>query len=293
MPCWQNFWSSNEATSMFSHETYYSIVDCKSRSAVRVLTVFDMTHERYPSLFPKFDRTVSAKAIAVSRADHIICISENTRRDLIEILHVDQARTSVVHLAHNALCLSASPVLPRLGRPFVLFVGSRGGYKNFLPFLTAFSLSRPRRDGHRLVCFGGGAFSSAERAFIEACGLSEADVIALDGPDELLGGLYLSATLFAYPSLYEGFGIPLLEAMSLGCPVVCSNTSAFPEVAGQSAELFDPVSVEEMAHSLETVAYDQTRREEMIRSGRKRALSFSWSKCADETLAVYQRVSGA
>jgi glycosyltransferase involved in cell wall biosynthesis len=257
-----------------------------------LLTVFDMTHERYPRLFAKFDRTASAKAIAAARADHIICISESTRRDLIEMLHVDESRTSVVHLAHNPLRLLAHSAFTPSGRPFVLFVGSRGGYKNFLPFLKAFSLSMPRRDGHRLICFGGGAFNRVERASIEAFGLSEMDVVALDGPDELLGELYGAATLFAYPSLYEGFGMPLLEAMSLGCPVVCSNSSAFPEVVGEAAEVFDPGSVEAMTHSLEIVAYDRVRRNELILSGRKRALCFSWDRCAEETLAVYRRVSG-
>lgn len=271
------------------HETYYSLTDCApSTRPKRVITVYDMIHERCAGTFAPDDRTRHVKAHAVRRADHVICISENTRRDLVELLQVPYERTSVVYLGYSLTNTHVSHV-PNFERPYVLYVGQRNGYKNWQAVLQAFGQSRHLQRNFMLVCFGGGRLRSEELALIEKL---RVHVVQLGGSDEVLAGLYSSASAFVYPSLYEGFGIPPLEAMSLGCPVVCSRTSSLPEVVGDAAQTFDPSHPEDITSALESVLSDSRLASSLIAKGRTRAQTFSWAKCADETLAVYHDVLG-
>jgi glycosyltransferase involved in cell wall biosynthesis len=122
-------------------------------------------------------------------------------------------------------------------------------------------------------------------------GLSDQDIVHLTADsDASLAALYIGATAFVYPSLYEGFGIPVLEAMTLGCPVLCSDSSSLPEVAGDAAEYFDPARTDSLRAALESVVGSATRRAELASRGRARAALFSWERCARETLAVYRSV---
>ncbi|MEM2154884.1 MAG: glycosyltransferase family 1 protein, partial [Nitrososphaeria archaeon] len=139
----------------------------------------------------------------------------------------------------------------------------------------------------KIVCFGGGLFSAEEIDLMIKLGLSEDQVIQISGDDKTLAHLYRNAAVFVYPSLYEGFGIPLLEAMSLGCPVICSNTSSFPEVAGNAAEFFDPYEADSIAVALENVLYSSEKSKHLVNLGYERVKNFSWEKCADETRSIY------
>jgi len=250
-----------------------------------------MIHEKFPKSFPRFDSTSRIKSHAIRRADHVICISENTRRDLLEITGLSPGKTSVVKLGWSLLS-APTPDLA-VGVPdeaFLLYVGGRGGYKNFSRLLKVYARSKRLRDDFLLVSFGGGAFSEGEVSEVTALGLAPNRVIQVSGDDNVLAGLYSSATLLSYPSLYEGFGIPPLEAMSFGCPVVCSNSSSLPEVVGDAAELFDPSDDKEMLEAVERVAYSHARTEQLVARGKDRIKLFSWEKCAEETLDVYRRV---
>jgi glycosyltransferase involved in cell wall biosynthesis len=273
------------------HQTYYSGGGARLQGARYVLTVHDMIHERFPENFSPVDPTRREKAMAVARADHVICISEQTRKDLIDILSVPYEKTSVVHLG---FALSAgqrsAEERPRLEYPYILFVGSRGGYKNFGELLLAYASSPAVHERVKLVCFGGGAFRAAELAAIGKAGLNASKVIHIAGDDDVLANCYRHARAFIYPSRYEGFGIPLLEAMSFGCPVACSNVSSIPEVVGNAAEMFDPDSVDAMASALERVVNNEERRQSLVELGRVRLENFSWAKCARETLDVYRGV---
>ncbi|MEZ0316344.1 MAG: glycosyltransferase family 4 protein, partial [Methylophilaceae bacterium] len=146
------------------------------------------------------------------------------------------------------------------------------------------------RNNVRLICFGGGRFESKELDLIKVLGLSENHVMQAGGSDAQLAEYYRKATAFVYPSLYEGFGIPPLEAMSLNCPVICSNTSSIPEVVGGAAEYFVPDDIASMRCAIESVLQSEQRRNELIRMGAEQCKDFSWPRCASETLAVYQRV---
>lgn len=270
------------------HETYYSRLNCCPSSAKKIITVYDMIHEKFPEAAPWSVKTREAKAHAVMRADHVICISENTRRDLVELLHVPEEKTSVVYLGYSLTSKGIKKPSAK-DRPYILYVGQRDGHKNFLSLLQAYADSALLRDRFSLVCFGGEQFSAYERELIKAHGLMLDSVIHFSGGDDVLAGLYGAAAAFVYPSLYEGFGIPPLEAMSFGCPVVCSSSSSLPEVVGDAAELFDPADVTEMRTSIELVVSSSERAQLLIERGYERIKRFSWQNCARDTLDVYNK----
>jgi len=274
------------------HETYFSRRPSAPRGVATVLTVYDMIHERFPENFSPADPTRREKAAAVFRADHIICISEQTRKDLIEFLDVPPEKTSVVHLGFALSRDGGASVgacrAPE--RPYLLYVGQRAGYKNFEGLLRAYAGSARLRASHDLVCFGGGAFTAKEFELMSSLRVAGAGVRQVSGDDALLESYYRHAQVFVYPSRYEGFGIPPLEAMSFDCPVVCSNVSSIPEVVGDAAEMFDPASVESMQASIERVVGDEAWRGELIRRGASRHRSFSWNRCGEQTLEIYRMV---
>ena len=272
------------------HETYYSVADCRPRSAKRVITVYDMIHEKFAEYFHQRDRTGEIKAHAVRRADHVICISENTRRDLIELVGVPEEKTSVVYLGYS-LATKVIVAKPAVGeKPYILYVGQRGGYKNFESLLRAYGSSPLLKNEFSVICFGGGGFTAREFALMGSLNILPNSVMYMAGDDDVLAGLYAAAAVFVYPSLYEGFGIPPLEAMSFDCPVVCANTSSLPEVVGDAAELFNPADEASMCKALERVVTSKERVNFLIERGRERCKLFSWEKCASETLDVYKKV---
>lgn len=278
------------------HETYFSATPTwrgsgdGRRSVQTVLTVFDMIHEKFPADFPPRDRTSRDKRLAVARADHVLCISRSTQRDLVDLFGVDEAKTSVTHLGFSVAPRRAQPLAPTGRDPLLLYVGQRRGYKNFAGFLRAYAASPRLRRDCRVLAFGGGPFSPSEHALRRDLGLTDAQVRQTGGPDALLADLYGRAAALVYPSLYEGFGLPLLEAMANGCPVACARASSIPEVAGEAAEYFDPLSVEDMTQALERVLYADERRHALAALGQRRAAQFTWDACARRTREIYARL---
>ena len=271
------------------HETYFTKADNCPKSAARIVTVYDMIHERFPESLKPGDRISDIKKFSLNRSDHIISISNNTREDLIDFFNIRPEKISVVHLGymHREII---RPHIIKLPKPYLLYVGDRGGYKNFSGLITAYANSAPLRDELNLICFGGGKFKMDELNLISHLGLEKSKVMQQSGDDDLLGYIYANATAFVYPSLYEGFGIPPLEAMSYGCPVVCSETSSIPEVVGDASEFFDPHSIDSISNAIENVVYNDPKRQELIKKGYGQAKLFSWGKCAADTLNVYKEV---
>ncbi len=270
------------------HETYYAEKPLFSTGCKSILTVYDMIHELYPESFPETDQTSELKRNAVDRADHVICISENTQNDLIRLFGVPKEKTTVIHLGFKLKDKQESVLLTsNIDSPYLLYVGNRGGYKNFSSLLKAYSESKCVH-GSKLVCFGGGEFTLSEQEEIRKCGLDSSQIIQMAGDDSTLAGLYARAKLFVYPSLYEGFGIPPLEAMNYGCPVVCSNSSSIPEVVGEAAELFDALSVDSLKNAIEKVFYSEEYASKLIQRGHDRIKFFSWDRCAKATLDLYK-----
>lgn len=270
------------------HETYFSRFDLAPRGAAKVITVHDMIHEKFPDSFHWLDRTRDAKRAALRRANHIICVSENTRRDLLAISDVDPARVSVV--PHGSSLHWREPIPQQQRKAQLLYIGSRGKYKNFSSLVRAFGLSRLPREGFSLICFGGGPFSSAEQALFTEAGILHC-VTQHGGGDTMLLRLFRESAALVYPSLYEGFGIPPLEAMSCGCAVACSNTSSLPEVVGQAAETFDPYDIDAIRAAIESVALLPARASELIAAGYRQASRFSWERSAVSTFEIYRKVA--
>jgi glycosyltransferase involved in cell wall biosynthesis len=278
------------------HNTYYFPIKPPAR-ARGILTVYDMIHEKYPKYFAAGPFIKRIKAASVAAADHVICISESTRRDLLATYDIPEERVSVTHLGFDPLGSlligesSSGFKVRALGAdaPYLLYVGSRVNYKNFRGLLDAYAASAPLRANFFLLCFGGGDFTGSERAAISKTGV-EGRVRYLGGSDAVLAACYAHASLFVCPSLYEGFGIPVLEAMSLECPVACSNSSSLPEVVGDAAMLFDPRDRDSIRSALESVLDSPSAATVLKERGRIRSQLFSWRSCAENTIGIYRRV---
>jgi glycosyltransferase involved in cell wall biosynthesis len=270
------------------HETYYNNISRNNPRTKKIITVYDMTYECFSDLFTKKDKTTELKKFAVAEADHIICISKNTQKDLVDIFNVDIKKTSVIYLGFS---LTTTKINQPQGsrRPYLLYVGSRYSYKNFIRFVKAYAAPKIK-NSFDLVMFGGGRLNDEELSLFNKLKIPRESLQQVNGDDAMLAGYYKYASLFVYPSLYEGFGIPPLEAMSYGCPVACSNTSSIPEVVGNAAILFDPYSVVSMRDNIISILYDDKIKSSLILKGFKQIKNFSWKKCATETYEVYKNV---
>lgn len=269
------------------HPTYYSRSVKKREGVKLVITVFDMIHELYFRNLKNFQKDILFKKKAIYSADHIICISHNTKQDLLKIYGTDEKRVSVIYLGspvRQSETARGDFELPK--RPFILYVGKRQAYKNFSLLAKAFSLSDRSRD-FDLICFGGGEFTQEELSEFDRMKLKNATKYA-SGSDELLESYYKHALAFIYPSLYEGFGLPVLEAMAFGCPVIASNAASISEVSGSAAMLFDPLSADELRGCIDEMLVNAQLRRDYIGKGKIRAGEFSWDKTAEETASVYK-----
>lgn len=269
------------------HYTYYH-PQLPVKNSIKVLTVYDMIHERFPEL-AKYDKApiISSKASMVANVDSIICPSECSKKDLVEFCQIDPAKVTVIY--HGYGLTAPVPIAPPAGiKPYLLVVGERRSYKNFERLLQAYASFPAFRQDFDLRCFGATALTEQEIALIDRLGLPRESVIWQTGSDAKLVGLYQQAALFVYPSLYEGFGYPPLEAMAAGCPVACSNVSCFPETVANAAELFDPYDVDSIAQGLKNVLYDTARSAELVKLGKQNIQRFSWDRCAAEHHQVYK-----
>jgi glycosyltransferase involved in cell wall biosynthesis len=272
------------------HETYYSALPVLNTKAVRVASVYDMIHELYRDQFSKRNKITQWKKNTFSRVDHILSISHSTKKDLVELFGIAEDKISVVHLGVDlSVFQTEKSKLVVNDRPYLLYVGARSGYKNFSGFIEAFASSSQLKANFDVIAFGGGQFNSAEISLIKQLNL---DVTHISGDDQKLTQLYANATAFVFPSLYEGFGLPPLEAMAAGCPVISSNTSSMPEVVKNAGEYFDPNNIESMRTAIEQVVFSEDLRRNLIMAGYENIKSFSWQKCATETLVIYQKLTG-
>lgn len=268
------------------HQTYYR--DLYSYKKPTIITVHDMIHELYRNEFSPNELTPEFKRKSIQNASHIIAISESTKKDLMEILGIEESKISVIYHGFDRFDIGQL-TNPIHQKPYLLYVGHRGGYKNFENLVQAFVEGGLMND-FDLVAFGGGGWTTAEKSLFEQLKIPEQSVRQLGGGDDVLANLYRHATAFVYPSRYEGFGIPPLEAMAQNCPVISSNASSIPEVVGDAGYYFDPNDVEDMLESIRKVVYDDELSTQLIMLGNERLKLFSWEKCARQTEQVYQKV---
>jgi mannosyltransferase len=265
------------------HSSYYRLPE---RSVPVVTTVHDFIYERFASGPRKWLHSWQ-KFAAIRASQAVICISESSRRDLLQFL--PDIRPERLHVVHNGVGSAFHPLSPDVipkgaARPFVLFVGARSGYKNFMPLVQAMTVLRDLD----LVCIGGGVLTPQESELVQRQ-LAGRFAHYMGVSDAQLNQFYNDAFCLAYPSAYEGFGIPVLEAMRAGCPVIAMNSSSIPEVAGNAAQLLPEASPEALRAAIDRL-HQTGQRQHFRKLGFQRASAFSWDRTFAETCRVYEAV---
>ena len=259
-------------------------------------TIHDVTCWLMPEYHPRANRAAERSfAEVLKRADALIAVSESTKRDAIQVLGLESEKIAVIHSGVPHSYFNVEPPLVEavkkkysLGRPYVLFVGTIEPRKNVDLLMDAFeSLSPSIREHYQLVIAGPPGWASGTTMrrlqFVRYLGYV---------PEEALPGLTAGAAAFVYPSLYEGFGFPVVQAMAASIPVLCANTSCLPEVAGGAAALVDPRSVSEIAAQLNRLLESPEERSRLAQLGRAQAEKYRWDRCARESLEFFREVAG-
>jgi glycosyltransferase involved in cell wall biosynthesis len=273
------------------HPTYYEPYFLKYLlKKPLVITIYDMIHELFPGYFSAGDQTTSWKKHLIENAGAVIAISENTRQDILKFIDVDPGCIHVIHLGnpfeHNSAQPSQYPELPVFKQPYLLFVGGRPAYKNFDLFIESVAGILNENKELHVVCAGSSPFSPREKKIFEKMNiLPKVHHIKIN--DNSLRSLYKNARAFVFPSLYEGFGLPVLEAFSCKCPALISNSSSLPEIGGDGAGYFDPNDSESIRSAIERILFNEKYREDLIHKGYERLKFFSWEKTAGATKKVY------
>ena len=271
------------------HQTQYRLeIPSKIKSKV-VVTVHDMIFEMFPDSDPGGVKKIQ-KYKAMVRADKIIAISNTTKRDIMRIYpEISDHKISVIY--HGATDFSQTEVQYIKGLPekYILFVGARAGYKNYIVFLKAVSELLRRDRELNIICTGNKDFDSEELLLAKQLDI-DTQVFWHSCTDDELAYLYQNAICFVYPSLYEGFGLPILEAYSAKCPTVISDTDIFREIAGDASCFFDPTDVTDIRDKVSLVIESIESRTKLIDQGIERIKKYSWDKCARETFKVYMEL---
>ena len=275
------------------HPTYYAPLvqrDWNSYGCPIVITVYDMIHELFADEMDATGKFGQEKRQAVEAAQAILCISEHTKGDLIKYYDVPESKITVTYLAAdlNADLSHGDEAVPAW--PYFLYLGTRTSYKNFVGLIEALSLVLNMRSDFAL-CVVGSPFTEEERKLIEEYDLSDNIEHVGYADDNYLAKLYRCSLAFVYPSLYEGFGIPPLEAMQCGTVVVAAKVSSVPEVVGDGGILFDPRAKGELADILLALLDGTIAREPIIARGHERAKLFSWEKTVAQTVEVYRALA--
>jgi len=263
-----------------------------------VVTIHDLAFLHVPDSFKRLEALRLRILVPrnARRADCVITDSEFSKRELIERYGIHPERVSVIRIGVDTReePRDVTTVLRRHGirRPFILTVGRLDRRKNLARVLDGFSLARSRRAlPHQLVIVGkDDSFANQLPARVRLAGLQEVVVRTGFLPDEDLAAVLRAADALVYVSLFEGFGLPMIEAMAVGCPVVASGSSCIPEIAGDAALLVDPLSVDAIAAGIERILSDAELRSELVRRGLARATLFSSRQSAERTVQLYRRL---
>ena len=270
------------------HSTYYSKIKKKKNCKI-VITVYDLIHEIYSNQF-NFSGKNSSKNEYLDLADKIICISENTKKDLLNYYKVEEKKIVVVPLGYtsNKECEPIDELNPL--KPYFLFVGDRNNYKNFASLIKSYGNSKVLKENFDIICFGGGNFSTEEKKLIHDENINFEKIKIFSGDDKKLNFLYKNASLYVCPSLYEGFGLTILEAMNMNCPIIASNSSSIKEIGKNKIEYFDPKSIEDMQSKIEKLIFNKEKIDKMINEYPEHLKNFSWEKTAFLTEKVYEEL---
>ena len=267
------------------HHTYFQTPPVPDHCK-RVFTMHDMIHEIYPEMYKPDDPHPLMKKNAIKKCDGIICISENTKSDLARFYDIEEISVKVIHHGNSFDNVNAAKVIR--DNKYWLYVGVRWiKYKNFNIILDVL----PQFENIDLICFGGGELTTNEKDYFKVRGICNR-VIHVSGSDETLSGYYTNAEALIYPSLYEGFGLPPVEAMHFGCPVISSYAPPMPEILGNAALFFDPADPAQLIDCLQKVS-DEDLRKELVNAGFCKASSYNWNRAAREAVTFYTSLCDA
>lgn len=265
------------------HPTYFDPYFLKKNKKPFVLTVHDMNHEKFPDLFLAYDKTSKNKRILANHAAHIIAVSQNTKNDLVELFDINPDKVTVVYHGYE----QRSEPTQALFDNYLLFVGERKGYKNFWNFIEAMIPLLNKYLDLKIVCTGN-PFNREELERLRHNRLI-GRVFQKSVSDSELASLYKYALAFVYPSIYEGFGIPILEAYQNNCPVCLSKASCFPEIAQNAAAYFDPFSKESITEAVSNILEDRLFADHLRNAGKIRLKDFSIDLMVKKTCEVYNK----
>lgn len=270
------------------HQTHYDNFGFKYVREGRkiVTTIHDLNFWVVPQFYDDHYPNYLPQKEMIIKSDLIIAVSYNTKKDLIKIFNVEESKIKVIYHGiekQQHLNLSNQRIV---NEPYLLFVGERHKFKNFDNLALAFQFVQEKYPYMKLVCTGQ-MFNKNEQYMLSELNISE-KVIYVSADDSTLACLYRDAEMFIYPSYYEGFGMPILEAMLYDCPVVLSNSSCFPEIAGEAGVYFDPYNVEDMVNKISLLIDNKEYRKNTIIKGKIQIENFSWEKCTKEHIKVYQ-----
>ena len=267
-----------------------------------IVTIHDLTPQLFPQYVPGLARIVFklATKLALWRSTHIVTVSEHTKQDLLQHYHLPLQRATAIHHAPDR-SFQPQPIQKivqlrkkyALSANYMLYFGINKPHKNLTRLIRAWHLlSSEQKTGDVLLVIAGAWDKRYPEVKAEVSCLNLGEYIRFLGPisNTDLPTLYAGATGFVFPSLYEGFGLPVIEAMACGTAVACSNTSSLPEVGGDAALYFDPNNVEEMAQQIGRLLTDQSLRENLAQRGLAQARRFAWQKTAAQTLSLYRSI---
>jgi glycosyltransferase involved in cell wall biosynthesis len=282
------------------HPTYYDPYFLRHvKNKPYVLTIHDMIHELYPELFEKNCKIAEYKKTLAYHATKIISVSENTKKDILRLYEIDVEKIEVIYHGSSInkdsmanLSQQTDTIIAgnlKLPDRFLLFVGNRNSYKNFYRLIDSIASILKNDASLFMVCTGSSDFSTSELAYFNSLAIRH-KIIYIPVNDSILAHLYQKALAFVFPSLYEGFGLPILEAFSCGCPVALSDSGSFPEVAKDAAIYFDPYVKSSIEEAILKIIYDEKLRASIRCKGYEISKDFSWEKTAEKTLSLYRNI---
>ncbi|KQS94329.1 glycosyltransferase family 1 protein [Chryseobacterium sp. Leaf394] len=257
-----------------------------------VLTVYDMIHELLPEYFIDDEfRVVERKALLLDKATKIIAVSHNTKKDIVKVYpHINPDKIVVVY--HGTSIKIDSGIRVDLPENYVLYVGARPNYKNFKFLVRSVEPLLKKDSSLMLIAAGGGKFDDEEIAFLKGLGV-EKQVVQKRFEENELGHFYKNAKCFVFPSLYEGFGIPVVESMACGCPIILSKHGSLPEIAGDAGIYFDSESENDLKEKIEELINNPEMRAGYAKKGLEHVKKYDWNDAAEQCLQVYKDAAKA
>lgn len=273
------------------HPTYYNPYFIKYlNKKPYVITVHDLIYEIFKEDTINHNKIRAFMKKTIENATHIIAISKNTKKDILKFYSVPENKISVIY--HGNKIINNSNIISnkyKKNKKFFLYIGKRGGYKNFTSLVYAIH-NILIKENIFLICIGGGPQNANEIALLKRLNVERNVIFLPKIKDDELGFYYSNAISLIYPSKYEGFGLPILEAMSFGCPVLLSNSSVFPEIAGDAGLYFDPNKIYSISEAVNNILYSVALRDSLVKKGLARVKMFNWMDTYYKTKEVYRKI---